>query len=88
MAPPDRGGYSAVMKDDPDRWFDACVERLTDPQNLRVWSIIVSVFGDLAQGSGDRLSGGALTRIDLEVRETRPRAPHPNKHGRRYDRKY
>ena len=63
MAPPGRGGYSAVMKDDPDRWFDACVERLTDPQNLRVWSIIVSVFGDLAQGSGDRLSGGALTRI-------------------------
>ncbi|MFV0513645.1 MAG: PaaX family transcriptional regulator C-terminal domain-containing protein [Jhaorihella sp.] len=63
MAPPVLPGYSAAMKDDPDRWFPACVERLTDPHNLRVWSIIVSLFGDLAQGSGDRLSGGALTRI-------------------------
>ncbi|MGD9863769.1 MAG: PaaX family transcriptional regulator C-terminal domain-containing protein [Pseudodonghicola sp.] len=51
------------MKDIQDSWFDACAQILTDPQNQRVWSIIVSLFGDLAQCSGDRLSGGALSRI-------------------------
>lgn len=50
--------------DSPDRtWFDSSVERLTDPQNLRVWSIIVSLFGDLAQQPGARLGGGALGRL-------------------------
>lgn len=53
----------AGMKDDSGTWFDSAVTRLADPQNQRVWSIIVSLFGDLAQGSGARLSGGALTRI-------------------------
>lgn len=47
----------------PDDWFEICVARLADPQNQRVWSIIVSLFGDLAQEPGDRLSGGTLTRI-------------------------
>ncbi|MDK3018946.1 PaaX family transcriptional regulator C-terminal domain-containing protein [Pseudodonghicola flavimaris] len=46
-----------------DSWFDTCAALLTDPQNLRVWSVIVSLFGDLAQRPGDRLSGGALSRI-------------------------
>ncbi len=44
-------------------WFETSVTRLTDPQNQRVWSLIVSLFGDLAQQPGDRISGGALTRI-------------------------
>ncbi|WP_425043090.1 PaaX family transcriptional regulator C-terminal domain-containing protein [Primorskyibacter sp. S87] len=44
-------------------WFDASVSQLIDPQNQRVWSLIVSLFGDLAQRPGDRISGGALTRI-------------------------
>ncbi|MCE8509441.1 PaaX family transcriptional regulator [Ruegeria pomeroyi] len=44
-------------------WFDTAVTRLTDPQNQRVWSIIVSLFGDLARRKGDRISGSALTRI-------------------------
>ncbi|GHG92610.1 PaaX family transcriptional regulator C-terminal domain-containing protein [Pseudodonghicola xiamenensis] len=51
------------MKDTPDNWFASAIQTLTDPQNQRVWSIIVSLFGDLAQAPGDRLSGGALSRI-------------------------
>lgn len=45
----------------------ASADRLSDPQNQRVWSVIVSVFGDLAQQPGDRLSGGVLTRIILPM---------------------
>lgn len=44
-------------------WFEASIAQLNDPQNLRVWSIIVSLFGDLAQNPGDQISGSALTRI-------------------------
>ena len=50
-----------------DDWFDSCAQILTDPQNQRVWSIIVSLFGDLAQKPGDRLSGGALSRIIMPM---------------------
>lgn len=46
-----------------DPWFDTSVARLIDPQNQRVWSIIVSLFGDLAQQPKDRISGAALTRV-------------------------
>lgn len=55
------------MKDTQDSWFGACAQILTDPQNQRVWSIIVSLFGDLAQRPGDRLSGGALSRIIMPM---------------------
>lgn len=44
-------------------WFETSVSELTDPHNLRVWSIIVSLFGDLAQDRGAQISGAALTRI-------------------------
>lgn len=46
-----------------DTWFETSVQNLIDPHNQRVWSLIVSLFGDLAQQPGDRISGGALTRI-------------------------
>ncbi|MEL0438815.1 PaaX family transcriptional regulator C-terminal domain-containing protein [Phycobacter sp. K97] len=51
------------MSTEQNQWFDASVAQLNDPQNLRVWSIIVSLFGDLAQKEGAQISGGALTRI-------------------------
>lgn len=51
------------MTDASLAWFQTCVERLGDSQDRRVWSVIVSLFGDLAQRPGDRLSGAALTRI-------------------------
>jgi phenylacetic acid degradation operon negative regulatory protein len=43
--------------------FEASITQLTDLQNLRVWSIIVSLFGDLAQMPGDQISGTTLTQI-------------------------
>ncbi|MEX0351193.1 MAG: PaaX family transcriptional regulator C-terminal domain-containing protein [Paracoccaceae bacterium] len=48
---------------DPDPWFDTAVAHLADPQNLKVWSVIVSLFGDLAQQKDDCVSGAALTAI-------------------------
>jgi phenylacetic acid degradation operon negative regulatory protein len=45
------------------QWFEASIAQLNDLQNLRVWSIIVSLFGDLAQRPGDQISGTTLTRI-------------------------
>lgn len=51
-----------MTHDAPD-WFKDSIAQLNDPQNLRVWSIIVSLFGDLAQKPGDQISGSALTRI-------------------------
>ena len=44
-------------------WFETAVAELADPQDQRVWSIIVSLFGDLAQEPGAQISGGALTRV-------------------------
>ena len=51
------------MRDDPNNWFAESVEVLTYNRNQRVWSIIVSLFGDLAQRPGDRISGAVLSRI-------------------------
>lgn len=51
------------MTDTAQDRFETAIAQLNDPQNLRVWSIIVSLFGDLAQKPGDQISGSALTRI-------------------------
>lgn len=52
-----------MMTTQDKSWFDAAIGHLNDPQHQRVWSLIVSVFGDLAQGPSDRLSSATLTRI-------------------------
>ncbi len=46
-----------------DPWFETALAALADPQDQRVWSIIVTLFGDLAQAQGAQISGGALTRV-------------------------
>lgn len=51
------------MSDPLETWFSASTTALNDPLNQRVWSVIVTIFGDLAQKPGDRLSGGVLTQI-------------------------
>lgn len=51
------------MTEQSNPWFEKAIQLLNDPQNQRVWSVIVSLFGDLAQDKGARISGGALTRI-------------------------
>lgn len=52
----------APPQDNPP-WFATCLDALCDPQNQRVWSVIVSLFGDLAQAPGARISGQALNRV-------------------------
>ena len=39
------------------------VDILTGGENLRVWSFVVTLFGDLARGPRDRLTGAALTAM-------------------------
>ncbi|WP_299355182.1 PaaX family transcriptional regulator C-terminal domain-containing protein [uncultured Shimia sp.] len=51
------------MRDDPKNWFAESVDVLTYNRNQRVWSIIVTIFGDLAQRPGDRISGAVLSRL-------------------------
>lgn len=51
------------MNSAPNQWFETSLDPLSHLQNLRVWSIIVSLFGDLAQQPGDQISGITLTRI-------------------------
>jgi len=46
-----------------NQWFETSIDLLSDPQNQRVWSVIISLFGDMAQRPNDQISGAALTRI-------------------------
>jgi len=43
--------------------FSSCLQLLTDLGDLPVWSLIVTVFGDLAQNPGDGISGPLLSAI-------------------------
>lgn len=47
--------------------FQSVVERLTRDQTPRVWSLLISVFGDLAQDPGARVSGSLLRRITEQI---------------------
>ncbi|GAB4533650.1 MAG: hypothetical protein Tsb0024_03100 [Ruegeria sp.] len=65
-------------------WFTQAVAELADPQNQRVWSIIVSLFGDMAQERGAKISGGALGRI-IEPMGIKPEAIRVALHRLRKD---
>ncbi len=65
-------------------WFETAVAELTDPLDQRVWSIIVSLFGDMAQDRGAQISGGALTRI-IEPMGIKPEAIRVALHRLRKD---
>ncbi len=65
-------------------WFETAVAELTDPQDQRVWSIIVSLFGDMAQEPGAQISGGVLTRI-IEPMGIKPEAIRVALHRLRKD---
>jgi len=69
---------------DLNSWFELAVAELKDPHNQRVWSIIVSLFGDLAQDCGAHISGGALTRI-VEPMGIKPEAMRVALHRLRKD---
>lgn len=55
--------YIGHMTHTDNPCFETSVNLLNDPQNQRVWSIIISLFGDMAQQPKDQISGGALTRV-------------------------
>jgi len=46
----------------PD-WFETCVDRLTSDGTQRVWSVLVTIFGDLAQDETDQISGALVTAL-------------------------
>ncbi|MEX0277118.1 MAG: PaaX family transcriptional regulator C-terminal domain-containing protein [Ruegeria sp.] len=51
-----------MKKSTPD-WFETCVTRLTSEGSLRVWSVLVTIFGDLAQDESDQVSGALITGL-------------------------
>lgn len=51
------------MTDDVSPAFRDCAAALTGEGGHRVWSLIVTIFGDLAQASGDAISGPLLSRL-------------------------
>ena len=64
--------------------FGRALKLLTDVQGLRVWSLIVSLFGDLAQSSGDQISSAALGRV-MQVIGIKPEAMRVALHRLRRD---
>ena len=51
------------MKDPHSDWFETCIAQLTASGTQRVWSVLVSIFGDLAQKETDQISGALITRL-------------------------
>ena len=64
--------------------FARSVALLTADGPPRVWSLIVTLFGDLARGEGEELSGTLLTRL-LGMAEIRPEAMRVALHRLRRD---
>ncbi|WP_372886801.1 PaaX family transcriptional regulator C-terminal domain-containing protein [Shimia sp.] len=72
------------MANNSDTWFHDSIKLLTYNRNQRVWSIIVTIFGDLAGTPGDRISGAALSRI-TEPMSIKPEAMRVALHRLRND---
>ncbi|WP_299897799.1 PaaX family transcriptional regulator C-terminal domain-containing protein [uncultured Ruegeria sp.] len=51
------------MKDTAPDWFETCVSQLTTTSTQRVWSVLVTIFGDLAQDGSDQISGSLITAL-------------------------
>ena len=51
------------MSTDAQDWFSSAIGALADKQGQRVWSVIISFLGDMAQGEGAGISSAALTRV-------------------------
>jgi len=67
-----------------DSAFKRSVEALTLGRDLRVWSIIVTLFGDLAQGPEDRISGALMSSL-VEMMGIKPEAMRVALHRLRKD---
>ena len=51
------------MSSSPSPWFQDAITALSISRNQRVWSIIVSLFSDMARNPGDQISGPLMGRI-------------------------
>lgn len=47
--------------------IDYAISALADREQIKVWSVIVSIFGDLAQNPGDEISGPYLSAITERI---------------------
>ena len=63
---------------------DAIINRLTGDKPLRVWSLIVTIFGDMAPGKDDWLSGATLGQLTAPL-GVRPEALRVALHRLRKD---
>ena len=64
--------------------LDAAVERLTTLGPQRVWSLLVTVFGDLAQNKGDGIDGPVLSALMADM-HIKPEATRVALHRLRND---
>jgi len=55
--------YRNPMTLDAHDWFSTALSALAEPQGQRVWSIIISFLGDMAQDEDAGISSAALTRV-------------------------
>ena len=62
-----RVGIAWIMTRQKPKAFSTLVDHLTFDQPHRVWSVLVTVFGDLAQDPGQKISGRVLRRIASEI---------------------
>ncbi|NOD64643.1 MULTISPECIES: PaaX family transcriptional regulator C-terminal domain-containing protein [unclassified Ruegeria] len=51
------------MKDISPDWFETCVSQLTNTGTQRVWSVLVTIFGDLGPSGSDQVSGSLITAL-------------------------
>ncbi|WP_253276871.1 PaaX family transcriptional regulator C-terminal domain-containing protein [Ruegeria sp. 6PALISEP08] len=63
MAFPLGPAYIWRMKDTAPDWFETCIGQLTANGTQRVWSVLVTIFGDLAQSGSDQISGALITAL-------------------------
>ena len=80
-----RAGHKvACMEPSVSQTFATCRDRLLAIAEYRVWSLIVTILGDLAQAPGVQISSGTLTRITEPI-GVRPEAMRVALHRLRKD---
>lgn len=59
--------YNQQMTNTISDPVDYAISALADRETIKVWSVIVTIFGDLAQNSGDEISGLHLSAITERI---------------------
>lgn len=59
--------YNRPMTSNDSKLVDYAISALADREQIKVWSVIVSIFGDLAQNSSDEISGPYLSAITERI---------------------